>query len=344
MATQTSLACLCNKEYHRDEAISRKHSQENNVKTVVISAFGEPDVLHVAEQVKPAPGKGQALLAVEASGVGLVDVLMRMGAYPGLSEPGFVPGVEVAGTVAAVGEGVDQALVGSAAYALVGIGGYAEFVAVDAAGLVPIPSGVTAADAVALGVNTLVARFALERAGVKMGERVLVRGATGGIGVAAVQIAKAMGAIVVAATGSVEGGARLGALGASEIVDRAASNLSEDVDVVIDPVAGTDMAAFIGRLKANGRMVVMGFAGSFPAPEFGMALMANFQKSLTLMTLSLNTIPPPALLAAAADLFAFAATGSIKAVIHETVGFDQLVEAHRQLQSGTPFGKLVARP
>lgn len=141
------------------------------------------------------------------------------GAYPGvarlqpLSEPGFIPGVEAAGTVAVVGEGVDAYSVGQRVFALTGRGAYAESVVADARDVVRLPEGVSAAHAIAPGVNALVASLGLERANVKKGERVLVRGAGGSIGLMAAQLAALSGGEVTAITSSPERGDRLRGLG-----------------------------------------------------------------------------------------------------------------------------------
>ena len=186
---------------------------------ITVPAFGGPDVLRAAELPVPAPGPGQVLIAVESAGVGYVDVMARAGDYAPLAEPGFVPGLEAAGTVTATGDDVDPAWTGRRVYALTWRGAYAEQVVADLAGVVPLPTGVDAETAVALGVNALVARTGLRRAGARAGERVLVRGAGGGIGVHAVQLAAAAGAEVTAVTSSAERGVRLRELGAAHVQD-----------------------------------------------------------------------------------------------------------------------------
>ncbi|MFE7122494.1 zinc-binding alcohol dehydrogenase family protein, partial [Streptomyces sp. NPDC057654] len=192
------------------------------MKAVIVSSFGGPEVLRVVDRPAPRPGPGQALIRVEAAGVGYVDVMARDGDYQPLSEPGFVPGMEAAGAVAAVGEGVDEHWIGRRVFALTGTGAYAEYVVADVRGLARLPESVSSADAVALGVNALVASLGLDRTHIEKGERVLVRGAGGGIGLMAAQLAALSGGTVTAITSSPERAERLQNLGVAHVQDRTA--------------------------------------------------------------------------------------------------------------------------
>src|SRR5690554_4316987 len=134
------------------------------MKVVKVMSFGSPEELVLAAGGHDEVGPSQVVIAVEAAGVGYVDLLMRKGFFPGFSSPGFVPGIEVAGTVIMVGDKVDKSWMGQRVYAITHAGGYAEAVVVDHSALARIPNGLSATEAVALGVNALVAEFSLKKA------------------------------------------------------------------------------------------------------------------------------------------------------------------------------------
>lgn len=313
-------------------------------------AFGGPEVLVEVDLPDPTPAAGQVVVTTEAIGVGGVDVVIRGGALAAYGiAPETIPGQEVAGTVTAVGEGVDTSWKGRRVWAFTGEGGgYAEQVVVPVEALVPLPADLPAADAVTLGTSGTVARFALRHARFAPGETVLVRGAAGGIGVMAVQLAARGGAAAVAVTtSSPERGERLRALGATHVLDRAgraATDAPADYDVVIDVVAGPDLPSFFTVLAPNGRMVVVGVMAGMPPADFGAAMIAGFRKSMSFATFSADTVPAPDRRAATADLFAAAARGGPEAVVHQRLRLDQAAVAHRALEAGEVFGRVVLIP
>jgi len=312
------------------------------MKAIVVGSFGGPEVLRATSVPAPTAPSGQVVVAVEAAGVGLVDALARQGMYPGISEPGFVPGAEVAGTVVALGQGVDEIWLNRRVFGVVGTGGYSEQIAVNVAQLTPLPDNISPVDAVGLGVNALVASLAVKRACLKAGERVLVRGAGGGIGVMTTQVAARSMAVITAATSSAERGRRLMELGASTIVDRitGVDQPESEYDFVLDPVGGLDMGKYIAQLSINGRYILCGFAGGFPEPNFGMGLLANFQKSASFSTLSLDPTDP-SLHGHMAEIFALAASGSLRPIVDQVLSLESASEAHVKLASGSVFGKLI---
>jgi NADPH:quinone reductase len=320
------------------------------VKAVAIRAFGSPEGLAVIDLPDPSPGDGQVLITTEAIGVGGVDAVILSGALTayGFTE-GHVPGGEVAGTVTAVGGGVDTAWLGQRVWAFAGLGGgYAERAVAPAETLVPLPAGLSAADAVTLGSSGAVAHFGLCHARFAPGESVLVRGAAGGIGVMAVQLAARDGASAVAVTASSDGrGDRLRKLGATHVLDRAGQG-GEDAptgyDVIIDIVAGQDLPSFFARLNPNGRMVAVGVVAGYPPPDFAMAMFAAFQKSLSFATFSTDTVPAADRRAATAELFAAAGRGELLSVVHELLPLDQAVLAHQKMAAGEVFGRIVLAP
>ncbi|MFH8981978.1 quinone oxidoreductase family protein [Streptomyces varsoviensis] len=316
------------------------------MKAVIVPSFGGAEVLRVVDRPEPRPGPGQALIRVEAAGVGYVDVMARDGHYQPLSEPGFVPGTEAAGTVVAVGEGVEEHWIGRRVFALADSGAYAEYVVADARGLVRLPESVSAADAVALGVNALVAALGLKRAAVEEGERVLVRGAGGGIGLMAAQLAARSGGTVTAITSSPERGERLRDLGVAHVHDRTAGEdgSADTYDVIVDPVAGPDLGRYIEMLRPNGRYVLCGAAGGAPEAAALGSLLTTYHSSPTLVAFSLRSVAPEAAGAAAASLFAQAAAGALRPVIDEQIPLTEARRAHERLESTPVFGKLVLTP
>ena len=253
---------------------------DSPMKVVTISSFGAADVLSLESVEKPAAEKGRVVVAVEAAGVGLIDIYARQGLYPGRDKPGFVPGSEVAGTVIAVGDGVDAAWLGERVYALIPTGGYSEQIEIAVQNLVRIPAALSANEAVALGINALVGAAALRRAEVAAGDRLLVRGAAGGIGLMTTQLAALAGAEVTAISSTGDRLELLKRLGAKRGLLRDEGLAGGDsYDAIIDIVAGPELTAFIGKLGSNGRYIVCGIAGGPPPPDFGMGLLMAAQRS-----------------------------------------------------------------
>ncbi|MGV9773447.1 quinone oxidoreductase family protein [Streptosporangium sp. NPDC003464] len=313
------------------------------MRAVEITDFGGPENLKLVDRPDPTAEPGHAVLAVAAAGVGLFDVLIRQGAKPDVGT-GFVPGLEVAGTVVEVGSEGDAGWVGRRVFAPTGHGGgYSDRAVVPVESLVELPEDVSSHDAVALGVNSLVAAASLERADLKAGERVLVRGAGGGIGVLTTQLAAARGATVIASVPDRSVAQRLYDLGATEVEGLDAVDPGPDgrYHAVIDIVAGSDVADFIPLLRPNGRYVISGIAAGAPTPDFGMALFANFQQSWTISTLSLTSAPSKTAADTFALVFADLREGRLKPVVHGTFPLDGAAAAHTLLESRATFGKIV---
>ncbi|MFJ9931047.1 zinc-binding dehydrogenase [Streptomyces misionensis] len=320
------------------------------MKAISIRTFGSPDGLAVVDLPVPVPAAGQVLIATEAVGVGGVDTVIRSGALAdyGFTE-GHVPGGEVAGTVTAVGDGVDASWLGLRVWGFTGTGGgYVEQAVAPVEQVLPLPGGLSATAAVTLGSSGAVAHFGLRHARFTSGETVLVRGAAGSIGIMAVQLAARGGAAAVAVTtSSAERGERLRRLGATHVLDR--SGDGEDgapagYDVIIDVVAGADMPSFLDRLNPNGRMVAVGAVAGQPPADFGTKIMTAFRKSLSFAAFSAATVPPADLSAVRGEQFAAAARGEIEAVVHEVLPLDDAVLAHRKMDAGEVFGRIVLTP
>jgi NADPH:quinone reductase-like Zn-dependent oxidoreductase len=206
----------------------------------------------------------------------------------------------------------------------------------------------SAADAVTLGSSGAVAHLGLRHARFAPGESVLVRGAAGGIGVMAVQLAARDGASVVAVTTSSAGrGERLRKLGATHLLDRVGGGgegAPAGYDVIIDVVAGAGMPSFFSRLNPNGRMVAVGVVAGYPPADFGTEMFTAFQKSMSFATFSTDTVPQPARSAATAALFTAASRGELHAIVHEQLPLEQAVLAHQKMDAGEVFGRIVLTP
>jgi NADPH2:quinone reductase len=175
---------------------------------------------------------------------------------------------------------------------------------------------------------------------------VLVRGAAGSIGITTVQLAAQRGASAVAVTtSSPERGDRLREFGATHVLDRSGEGGGEDApsgyDVIIDIVAGAQLPSFFGKLNPNGRMVLVGLVGGHPPADFGMTMMAAFQKSLSFATFSADTVTSADRHAVRAEQFAAAARGELRTVVHELLPLDQAVLAHQKMDAGEVFGRIV---
>ncbi|WP_330348709.1 zinc-dependent alcohol dehydrogenase family protein [Streptomyces sp. NBC_00582] len=320
------------------------------MKAVAIQTFGGPDGLAVIELPAPVPAPGQVVIASEAIGVGGVDVMVRSGALAAYGfKEGHVPGSEFAGTVTAVGDGVDASWIGRRVWAFTGVGGgYVEQAVASVEEVLPLPEGLSAAEAVTLGSSGVVAHFGLAHAHFTPGESVLVRGAAGSIGIMAVQLAARGGAGAVAVTtSSPERGERLRELGATHVLDRSGegdASAPGGYDVVIDIVAGADMPSFFDKLNPNGRLVAVGAVGGQPPADFGMRLMAAFQRSMSFATFSADTVSRADRRTVRTEQFAAACRGELRAVMHGSLPLEKAVLAHRKMDAGEVFGRIVLMP
>lgn len=319
------------------------------MRAVAIRRFGDPDGMAVVDLPEPVVGPGRVLIDVEAIGVGGVDAVIRRGTIGSGFPVGTVPGGEVAGRVIEIGDGVDAALLGRRVWAFTGTagGGYAERAAARVEDVVVLPDDLASVDAVTLGSAGAVAHFALEHARAAAGETVLVRGAGGSIGIAAVELAAALGTVVAVTTSSPARGARLRELGATHVLDRdglGPAGAPEAFDVVIDVIGGAGLPSFLERLAPNGRMVAVGIVGGNPPADFGTAILRSFRRSISFGTLSLDTVPRAELARVRREQFAAAAAGRLHAVVEDVLSLADAVEAHRRMDAGTVFGRIVLVP
>ncbi|WP_367128022.1 medium chain dehydrogenase/reductase family protein [Saccharothrix sp. HUAS TT1] len=339
----------------------------DRVLEVVLPGVVEPDGLELRRRERPAPGAGQALVRVEASGVSFAEQQMRRGRYYDQPAFPFVPGYDLVGTVAEVGPGVDPALVGGRFAALTKVGGWASHAVVDAADLVPVPDGVDPAEAEALVVNGLTAwRMLHDVAGVAAGQTVLVHGANGGVGSTLVRLARLAGARVIG-TASPRHHDAVRALGATPVDYRDADLPARvralapgGVDAVFDHVGGPGIVDSYRLLAPRGALVAYGTAstrdrrGSARLPV--LALFARLLwwnalpngRTATFFNVWAGRRAATRFRARLArDLgavFGLLAEGSLRPEVAARVPLERVADAVRLAESGTVTGKVVLVP
>jgi NADPH2:quinone reductase len=256
------------------------------MRAVVCRELGPPSLLKIEEREDPEPRPGQVVVAVEAAGVNFVDGLFIAGTYQIKPAVPFTPGNEIAGRVAALGEDVEGFTVGQRVLASTGLGGFASHVAVAASSLVALPDTLDSPRAATFPQSFSTSLLALrERAHVEAGESVLVLGAGGGIGLAAIGVARALGCRVVAVASSPEKRDAARRAGADEVIDPATESIKDrtrawaggtGVDVVVDPIGGPAAEQSLRALGDGGRYLVIGFAsGSIPTIPLNQVLLRN---------------------------------------------------------------------
>ncbi len=317
---------------------------------------GAAGVLVPARRPIPVPRAGEVLIQVAAAGVNRADVMQRQGTYPmPPGAPAEVPGLEVSGTVAAVGEGVRRWRPGDAVCALLIGEGYAEYAVAPEAQCMAVPPGVTLVDAAGLPETyCTVWTNLIERARLKAGEVLLVQGGSSGIGVTAILLAKAFGATVLATAGSAAKCAACLALGADRAIDYRREDFHDaalaftggrGVDVILDLVGPPYMAREIALLRTSGRLVFVGLIGGSRAE---IDLMQVVLKRLTVTGSSLRSrsVEEKGELCRALEDRAWPlfADGRLRAVTHATFPLAQAGEAHALMESSAHVGKVLLLP
>jgi len=325
------------------------------VKTVRFHSTGSPDVLTFEDVPDPVPGRGEVLIRVEAVGLNFADVLRRRGdPYPEPSPLPFTLGGEVAGTIAALGEGLTEPAIGTLVYAACRTGGYAQYVVVPVATIVPIPSGLTAAQATALVIQGLTAAFTLRDAGrLVKGETVLIEAAAGGVGSFAVQLARLFGAgRVIAAASTPEKRALAISLGADDAIDYTDAEWPDrvrdmtdgrGVDIVLEMTGGATLTRALDTLAPFGRMVVYGLA-SAETILIDPQRLTGPNQSVTGFYVGAYFKEPERVQAMLAEIVGYVTTGQLKLQIGATLPLSRAADAHRLLEGRTSTGKVVLEP
>lgn len=333
------------------------------MKVIEIASFGGPDVLRLAERPMPIAGAGELCLKVSASGVNRPDVLQRAGHYPAPPGASDIPGLEVAGTIASGDTGAMEAAglkVGDRVCALVAGGGYAEYCIAPVAQCLPIPEGLSDVEAACLP-ETLFTVWSnvFDRGRLVAGETLLIQGGTSGIGVTAIQLAKAMGAKVIATAGSDTKCDAIRALGADHAINYRTQDFETEVtrltegrgaDVVLDMVAGDYIARELRCLAEDGRLVIIAVQGGVKS-EINAGLVMRNRLTITGSTLRVRPIAFKKAIAQAclANVWPLLASGRIKSVIHSVFSAVDVSQAtgsgaamaHALMESNQHVGKIV---
>jgi len=325
------------------------------MKIIEIREFGSPEVLVLGDRADPAPGAGELLIRVAASGVNRPDVLQRTGNYPVPPGASDVPGLEVAGEIVA---GDAQAMaeagfkLGDKVCALVTGGGYASLCVAPVGQCLPVPKGLSMTQAAALPETFFtVWSNVFDRARLAAGETLLIQGGSSGIGVTAIHMAKALGATVIVTAGSREKCEACLQLGADHAINyreqdfvAEAKRITDEkgVNVVLDMVAGSYVAREVECLAEDGRLVIIAVQGGVKA-EFNAGLVLRRRLSVTGSTLRPRPIAFKSAIAAnlRKTVWPLIESGRIKPVIHSTFPAERAAEAHRLMESNQHIGKIV---
>ena len=319
------------------------------MKSIVINQAGGPKVLELQERPKPEPAAHEVLVRVAAAGVNRPDVLMRQGKYGGVQDvAGMVPGLEIAGTVETCGSDVTRWQPGDAVCALLPAGGYAEYAVVDARHCLPVPVGLSMAEAAALPETVFtVWHNVFQRGALQPGETLLVHGGSSGIGTTAIQLARALGSRVAATAGDETKCSACRELGADWAINYKAEDFEQvlndqGVDVILDMIGGDYTAKNLRLLKDDGRLVfvnaMQGGKGEFNALE-----VMRRRLSITGSTLRPRSAEFKVALAAEVEkhVWPLVAAGKFRPVIYQTFPLAEAAAAHELMESSAHIGKIV---
>lgn len=310
---------------------------------------GPAEALRLAERPQPEPAPGEIRIRVRAAGVNRPDIVQRLGHYPAPPGASDILGLEVAGEVEALGEGVTRWKLGDQVCALLGGGGYADYAVVDARHALPVPDSLDFVQAAALPETVFtVFTNVFEGGGLKAGETLLIHGATSGIGVMAIQMAKAAGARVIATSRGAAKAEAARALGADVSLDATTADLLAEIkaaggaDVVLDMVGAAYAELNLNALKPGGRWVVI---ATLTGALVQIDLMRVMLKRIVLTGSTLRSRPADekARLAAAVEqtVWPWVASGKVRAKVEATLPLDQAAAAHQRLETGDHVGKIV---
>ncbi len=324
------------------------------MRAVLCKAFGPPETLVVEDVPAPVAGRGEALVDIRACGVNFPDLLIIENKYQFKPPLPFSPGGEVAGVVSAVGEGVTQVRPGDRVLGSPGFGGFAEQIAIDAGRLIPIPDVMDFVSASAFLFTYGTSHYALkDRARLQAGETLLVLGAAGGVGLAAVELGKVMGARVIAAASSDEKLAVCREHGADEVINYTSEDLKErtkaltggaGADVIYDPVGGAFAEAALRSTNWNGRFLVIGFAaGDIPKIPLNLVLLKGCQ-IVGVFWGAFTAREPERNRANIAELMRWFEEGKLRPHVSATYPFERAAEALNDLAQRRVKGKVVLIP
>jgi putative PIG3 family NAD(P)H quinone oxidoreductase len=320
------------------------------MRAVIAPEPGGLEALQVADLPIPEPVEGEVLIGIEAAGLNRADILQRQGFYP--PPPGItdILGMECAGTIAAIGPGVDHFSVGDPVCALLAGGGYADFVAAPAGHVAAIPAGLGMVEAAGFMETTCTVWSNLVMvAGLTAGETLLAHGGTSGIGTTAIQVAKALGAYVVATVGTDEKAAAAQQLGADVVINYRTHDFAEamaeaglSADVILDIIGAKYLAPNVNVLATNGRLVIIGLQGGISA-ELNLAALLGKRASVTATSLRARPVAEKAAIVRETihNVTPMLEAGTVRPIVHATFDIADVADAHRMLESSEHIGKLV---
>jgi NADPH:quinone reductase len=319
---------------------------------IEISRPGDPDVLIPVDRARPTPGSGEVLIRVAAAGVNRPDIFQRLGKYPPPPGVSDIPGLEVSGTIEAVGVGVSTFRVGEAVCALVAGGGYAEYCVAPAPQCLPVPRGLDLVAAAAIPETFFtVWTNVFERGRLKPGESILIHGGSSGIGTTAIQLAHALESRAFATAGSAEKCAACERLGALRCLNyregdfvAAVRDLTAGlgVDVVLDMVGGDYFARNIDALAVEGRLIEIATLHGVKA-ELNIQTIMQRRLTISGSTLRARPIADKGAIAAAVrqHVWPLLESGRVRPIIHSTFPLRDAAGAHRLMESSAHIGKIV---
>ena len=326
-----------------------KNTLPTLMRAIEITAPGGPEKLAVTERVVPTPGPGEVLIKVDAAGINRPDVLQRMGLYPPPPGASDLPGLEVAGTVAAIAADVSEVTLGEAVCALLPGGGYAEYAVAPAGSCLPIPMGISPEEAAGLPETTFtVWANVFEDAGLKNGETLLVHGGASGIGATAISLAKAFGARVIATASSAAKCETILTLGADQAFNYAEDPWEKSIaegggaDVVLDMAGGEFVNRNLDALNPGGRHVSIAFLRG-PMAEINIMSIMRKRLRLSGSTMKARSVEEKARLAAAlkTHVWPLLTSGTVRPHIDRIFPLDDADEAHRHMEAGAHTGKII---
>lgn len=322
------------------------------MQAVAISAPGGPEVLQTVERPLPQPGAGQVLIAVSHAGVNRPDCLQRAGLYPPPPGASDLPGLEVAGVVAALGEGVAAELLGQPVCALVNGGGYAEYCLAAADVCLPVPPGLSLAEAAAMPETLFtVWHNVFQRGAIRDGEVLLIHGGTSGIGTMAIKLARLFDITVIATCGSDTKCDQARSIGAQLAINYRSEDFGGAVraftkgrgaDVILDVVAGDYTQRNLDCLAEEGRLVTIATLGG-PKANLHVGRLMVRRQTLTGSTLRPRSDAFKAMLAQeiAREVWPLVEGGALRPQMDRVFALEQAAEAHARMEAGTHFGKIV---
>lgn len=325
------------------------------MRVVEITEPGPPEALEVGTRPVPAPGPGEVLIRVAAAGVNRADTMQRKGNYPPPPGASDVLGLEVSGTVAAVGQGVSDLVVGDEVCSLLTGGGYAGYCLAPAPQCLPIPAGVSLVDAAALPeAYATVWTNVIDRGRLQEGESLLVHGGSSGIGTVAIQLARLFGARIFATAGTPAKCAACVELGAERAIDYRAEDFAavlheatggRGVDLILDMVGGAYLQRNLASLAIEGRLVIIALMEGAQA-ELDLARLMSRRLTVTGATLRARSIAQKAeiMTALRARVWPRFASDELRPIVHATYPLAEAAEAHRVMESSVHTGKLLLVP